>query len=145
MHETAVKPSVIFWIFGSVFILWNMAGCGIYLSEVMMSDAAYLERYGANMAAARDIYPSWAMGFYALAVWVGLLASVLFLLRKRLSVPFFAISLLAALICFIPTFTHETLRAADGTTFWVMPAIVIIIGVFELYYGRLQRSKGVLR
>lgn len=145
MEQPATKPNLIFWLLAVVFLLWNMIGCAGYLVERLMSEAAYLEAYGPEMAAARDVYPIWATAAYAVAVWGGLLASVLFLLRKRLSVSLFAISLLAAVIGFVPIFTNEILRAAGGSTFWVMPAIVIIIGVFELYYGRLQRSKGVLR
>lgn len=145
MDQTTVKPSTLFWILGIIFLLWNLMGCGIYLMDTMMSDAAYVEAYGAEMAAAREFYPTWATGAYAIAVWGGLVAAILFLLKKRLSVSLFVLSLLAAVICFIPNFTNETLRAAGGSTFWVMPVIVVLIGIFEVWFSRLQRAKGVLR
>ena len=139
------KPNALFWILGIIFLLWNLMGCGIYLADTMMSDAAYAEAYGAEMAAARDVYPVWATAFYATAVWVGLVAAILFLLRKRLSAVLFGVSLIAAIICFIPTFANDVLREAGGTTFWVMPLIVIVLGLAETLYSRKQAAVNILR
>jgi hypothetical protein len=113
--------------------------------EMTMSDQAYAEAFGAELAAVRDVYPTWALAGYAIAVWSGLLAAILFLLRKRLSVTVFMISLVAAVIGFIPTFTNSVLRDAAGSSFWVMPLIVIVIGIIEILYSRKQAAAGVLR
>jgi len=145
MTDVNQKPGTIFWVAGGLFLLWNLMGCGIYLMEATMSDAAYLEAYGEKMADARDVYPVWATAFYAIAVWGGLLAAILFLLRKRVSATLFIVSLIAALICFIPTFTSDVLRDAAGSSFWVMPVIVVILGAVEVWYSRKQSEKGVLR
>lgn len=145
MTDFDKKPSTIFWVLGAFFLMWNIFGCGIYLMDAMMSDAAYLEAYGAKMADARDYYPPWATAFYAIAVWGGLLAAILFLLRKRLSATLFIVSLVAAVICFIPNFTSDVLREAAGGSFWVMPLIVKILGVAEVLYSRKQSAKGILR
>ncbi|MEP4053288.1 MAG: hypothetical protein ABJN22_13680 [Litorimonas sp.] len=145
MNEDNLKPNVLFWILGVIFLLWNLMGCGIYLMDTMMSDAAYLDAYGAEMAAAREFYPTWATAFYAIAVWGGLVAAVLFLMRRGLSVTLFAVSLVAAVICFIPNFTNEVIRDASGSTFWMMPLIVVVLGIVEVLYSRKQASKGILR
>ena len=120
-------------------------GCGIYLIEVMMSDEAYAEAYGEDLAAVRDIHPVWAVAAFASAVWSGLLAAILFLLRKRLSAVIFIVSLVAAIIGFIPTFTNSVLREAAGPSFWIMPVIVVVLGSFEVWYSRKQNAKGILR
>lgn len=134
MSSTTVKPSAIFWILGIIFLLWNLMGCGVYLNEAFNPNDAYAE-----------IYPAWATAAYAIAVWGGLVAAILFLLRKRLSAGLFVLSLVAALICFIPYLTSEALRAVGGSSFWVMPLIVVLIGILEVWFSRLQRAKGVLR
>jgi len=110
-----------------------------------MSDAAYTEAFGPELGEVRGLYPIWAMSAYASAVWSGLIASVLFILRKRLSVPVFMFSLVAALIGFIPSFTNSVLRDAAGHGFWVMPLIVVTIGIFEVVYSRQQYVNGILR
>lgn len=145
MSDFDVKPGVLFWVFGVAFLLWNLMGCGIYLMDVLMSDAAYADAYGEKMAAAREFYPAWATAAYAIAVWGGLVAAVLFLLRKRVSAKLFVVSLVSALICFIPTFTNEVLRDAGGAMFWLMPLVVVILGVVEVLYSRKQVAEGILR
>ena len=46
----SIKPSVVFWVMGILFLLWGLMGCGIYLIEVMMSDEAYAEAYGEDLS-----------------------------------------------------------------------------------------------
>lgn len=139
------KPTIWFWVIAGIFLLWNAFGCYLYVLEVTLTDAQYAEMHGDVMAAARDFYPSWALAAFALAVWGGLLASVLLLLRRRLAATIFFISLIAAIICFIPNFISTPLREAGGTTFWVMPLIVVVIGLVEVWFARRESVKGSLR
>ncbi|MDB2439764.1 hypothetical protein N9W89_13710 [Hellea sp.] len=137
-----------FWLLGGLFLLWNVIGCAIYLMDQMTADATLLESYaerGQAMLDARNAYPIWATAAYALAVWIGLLASILFLMRKKLSSTLFIVSLIFALICFIPTFTNAVVKAGGGDSYWVMPVIVVLIGAFEVLFARKMQSRGVLR
>lgn len=145
LNDNVKKPNPLFWVLAVIFLLWNLMGCGIYLAEAMMSDTTYLEKYGADVTAARAVYPIWATAAYAIAVWSGLVAAILFLLRKRLSVVLFTASLAAAGVCFIPTFTNDILREAGGSTFWVMPVLVVVLGFIETCYSRMQAETGILR
>ena len=139
------KPSAVFWVMGILFLLWGLMGCGIYLIEVTMSDQAYEKFTSPEMLAARDIVPTWGIMALASAVWSGLLAAILFLLRKRLSAGIFIFSLVAAIIGFIPTFTNSVIREAAGPSFWVMPLVVVVLGSIEVWYSRKQSAKGILR
>ena len=145
MTETTLKPPVLFWVMGILFLLWGLMGGAMYLAEVTMSDKAYGEAFGEDLLAVRDVYPVWGIAAYASAVWSGLLAAILFLLRKRLSAVIFLFSLVAAIIGFIPSFTNSVLRDAAGAGFWVMPLIVVVLGSFEVWYSRKQSAKGNLR
>jgi len=139
------KPSIWFWVVAGLFLLWNVIGCYFYIVDVTMSDAQYAEQFGAEMAAVRPLYPVWAIAAFAIAVWGGLVAAVLLLLRRALSVPIFILSLIASLICFIPNFTMAPLREAAGATVWVMPLLIVVIGVVEIWFSRRERAKGTLR
>jgi len=141
----SIKPSAVFWVMGILFLLWGLMGCGIYLIEVTMSDQAYEKFTSPEMLAARDIVPTWGIMAFASAVWSGLLAAILFLLRKRLSAGIFIFSLVAAIIGFIPTFTNSVIREAAGPSFWVMPLVVVVLGSIEVWYSRKQSAKGILR
>lgn len=139
------QPTIWFWLIAGLFLIWNLVGGYFYLSEVTKTDAQYAAIYGEPMAAVRHLYPSWAIAAFAIAVWGGLLASVLLLWRKTLCVPLFGLACVASLICFIPNFVSTPLRDAGGPNFWVMPALVVVIGLAQIYYSRRARATRVLR
>jgi len=142
---TTNKSGAAFWVLGGLFLLWNLFGCAAYLMDVMMSDEAYADAYGAAMAAVRDKYPMWSYAAYAIAVWGGLIGAVLLLLRKKLSVTLFIISLVAAVISFYWGLTNTEARAAAGDTAWIMPVLVFGIGVLEIWWSRKKAADGTLR
>jgi len=143
--DIETKPSILFWIIAGLFILWGLMGCAIYLMEVMPTDEQYAELFGEELASVRHLVPTWGMAGFAIAVWSGLLAAILFIFRKRISVPVFIVSLVAAVIGFIPSFTISAIRDAGGSFFWLMPLIVVSLGIFEIIFSRKQQAKGILR
>lgn len=145
-NETKImgKPGTLFWVLAGLFLLWNAFGCGAYLMDTTMSDAAYAETYGESMLAIRDKFPTWTIAAYALAVWIGLLASILLLLRKKWAAPLFVISLIAAVISFTWSLTNAEARAAAGSSVWVMPVIVVVAGVIEVIWSRKKVADGTL-
>ncbi|MBC6402054.1 MAG: hypothetical protein GDA39_05155 [Hyphomonadaceae bacterium] len=139
-----IKPAVIFWILGCFFVIWNLVGCASYLFDTIASGKQYANVYGEEMAALRDVYPAWAMAGYAIGVWGGLLAAVLFLIRKRLAVTMFMISIIGALVSNAWTVTSPVLQEVAGDTRWIMPMVIVAIGLFEIWYSRKQVSRGIL-
>ncbi len=139
-----VKPPTMFWVAGILFLLWNAFGCFIYYIDKATPDAKYTEMYGEAMTALRDAYPVWATAGYAIGVWGGLLAAILFLLRKRQALPVFVASLIGAIVSFLWVFITPEAQAAMGSTFWVMPVIVVVIGVFEIWVTKRKIAKGIL-
>jgi hypothetical protein len=144
---TMKKPSTAFWVLAVLFLLWNLFGCSIYLVERMASDAAYTDFFGPKMASVRDLPPIWSNAAYAIAVWGGLLAAIMMLLRRGFAVPLFILSFLAAIISFAWGFTSsEYIEAAGGIgAMAIMPVIVVLLGACEIFYSRRARSKGYLR
>lgn len=136
------KPTLLFWVIAALILLWNAFGCYLYLTEVTMTDVQYAKVHGDAMAEVRHLYPAWAMAAFALVVWGGLLGAILLLLRRGLCVTFFGLSLVAAIICFIPSFISAPMREAAGTTFWVMPVTVVLLGCAQLWFARQQRQAG---
>lgn len=138
------KPGPLFWILGVLFVLWNGFGCYAYYLDKTLSDAKYAEMYGEPLAALRDAYPAWATAAYAIAVFGGLLAAILFLMRKKLAFPLFVLSLICAIISFIWGFITPEFKEAAGPSHWVMPAIVVALGLLEVFFSKMKVSKGIL-
>lgn len=139
-----MKPPTAFWVLGVLFLLWNAFGCYLYYMDNTMTDAAYAEAYGQAMVDVKHLYPSWATAGYAIGVWGGLVAAIMFLLRKKLALPIFILSLVGAFVSFVWVFINAEYKAAAGSTFWVMPVIVLAIGVFEIWVSRKKIAKGYL-
>jgi len=138
------KPSVLFWVVGGLFLVWNLFGCYLFYMDQTMTDAAYTEAYGQAMTDLRSAYPAWSMAAYGIAVGVGLLAAIMFLLKKKLAFPLFVISVIAAVISFIWGFITPEYKAAAGSAFWVMPVIVVLIGILESWVSKRKIGKGIL-
>lgn len=139
------KATTLFWVLGILFLLWNAMGCAAYLAEVTMDDAAYAERYGEGVAALRDAVPTWSVAGYAVAVWGGLLASVVFLLRRRLAGPLFVVSLVGAVLGFLPLVLVDGMLDAMGTADLAMPFVVLVASVVEIVASRRYAANGTLR
>ena len=145
MENAISKMPWWFWISGVLFLLWNAFGCAVYVFDKMTTDAGVLKFGGQVALDARHAYPIWATAAYALAVWLGLLASILYLMRKKITSTLFVVSLIFAIICFIPIFTNVTVKAGGGDSYWVMPVLVVFIGAFEIWFARRMLAKGIIR
>jgi len=133
---TSRKPTTLFWVLGALFLMWNIFGSGGYVFSRYSADETFL--------AMKEVSPIWATATYALAVWSGLLAAIMYLLRKKLAVPLFIFSLVTAIICFIPTFTMAEIKALSGPNYWAMPIIVVLLGIFEVVWTRKKTADGML-
>jgi len=145
MDSEIQKPPTLFWVIVILYLLWALIGCGGYLAEHMMSDAAYGENFGADMLALRGQTPIWATSGYAVGVWGGLIGGILLLLRKKLCLPFFYASLAGAVIGFLPTILMEKFRAVMGGGDWAFMLFIWAICIFIIWFARKKASRGILR
>jgi len=130
------KPPASFYIVGALFLVWNLIGVLFYLQHVMMTSETVPEGIDANMLAFMEATPTWATSAYAIAVNVGVIAAVLLLLRKSVAVPLFVVSLIGALVLDLDSFVLRDVVAIWGNGAYVVPSIVIVIGIVQIWYSR---------
>ena len=121
-------------------VVWYMLGCANYLYEVMLDPATLPVDQRAMMEAA----PTWMYAAFAVAVWVGLVGSVLLLLRKKLAVPLLAVSLVAVLIQFSAYFLDPELRESMSSDMLLIPIIVVAITWTVFWFAYHSRKRGWL-
>ena len=141
------KPGMFFWIVGIIALLWMAMGSWSYIAQAF--DMAYAtEGLSESQIAFMDGMPAWYTALFAIAVFSGLLAALLFLMRKKSSVMLFVVSFLAALVNQIYwLFMSDAPEVfADMGTFNVygMPILVIVLGLFFISYSKKQKVAGVL-
>lgn len=148
--EQAIKAPVHLWIVGIPALLWNCIGAIDY-TMTRMRNTEYLQSAMPTvdpeaMLAWVDAFPIYAQVGWGLGVWMGLLGSILLLMRSRWAVPAFALSLIGAILGLgYQIAAAPPLAGAEGAMFAIMPYIIILIAVALLYYAHRQKQTGVLR
>ena len=148
--QTAKAP-VHLWIVGLLSLIWNAFGCYDYLMT-RMRNLDYFTSMAPEvdpnaMLAWVDGFPIYAQFGWGLGVWMGLLGSILLLMRNRWAVPVFGLSLLGAIL----GLGYQIFLAPpapppmDSGAMAAMPWVIIGVAALFFIYAHRQRKAGVLR
>jgi len=138
------KPPTLFWVIAAVLLLWNFTGLMIYYDQVTMTPEMLAANFSAAQREFMEQTPVWATAAYATAVTAGVIGAAFLLLRKALALPFFILSFVAVLVQDFEAFVLSDAVGAWGSGALTLPAIVIVLCVFEIWYTRSARAKGWL-
>jgi hypothetical protein len=128
------NPPTSYYVIGAIFLVWNLIGLMFYYQQMTLTPEA-LASMGAEMHAFMEATPVWANSGYAIAVNVGVIASIALLLRKSWAFPLYGLSIAGVLIQDLDAFILRDVVAVWGSSSYYLPSIVIIIGVVELWYS----------
>jgi hypothetical protein len=151
MATTAERTPAHLWIVGALGTLWNGFGAYDYLMT-RMRNLDYMRSMAPDvdpeaMLAWVDAFPVWAQFGWGLGVWMGLLGSVMLLVRHRWAVPVLGLSLLGAIlglgyqIAMAPPAPGGMGEGAMA----VIPWMIILVAAALFYYAHRQKAAGVLR
>jgi hypothetical protein len=133
------------WLVGGLSLLWNGFGAYDYVMTNTKGDP-YLLSMGMTEAQLAYFHemPAWVTADWAIGVWIGLLGSVLLLLRRRWAVHAFAVSLAAVVMSLIYAFllSNGAELMAEHTP---MQIVVLAVAVFLTWYAWAMAKRGVLR
>jgi hypothetical protein len=143
MPKSTNKPGIDFWIIGIVALIWNLMGVFAYLQQAYMTEEDLMAMQVAEQALYENI-PAWVTGAYAIAVFGGALGCILLLLRRKLASSLFLISLVGIVVQM--SYNIFMSRAIDvyGPGGITMPAMIILIGIFLLWYAKKKTAAGIL-
>ena len=120
------KPPIWFWIIAVLAIVWNGMGVNAYLQQAYDTES-YRAMYSKEQLEIAANMPAWVTAAFAIAVFGGLLASILLLLKKKLASTVFLISLLAVLV-------QMGYTIIKGYTSDMLMTILIIVAAILLYW-----------
>ncbi len=132
------------WVVGILALIWNAGGAFDYLMTQSRNEA-YMAAFTAEQLEYFYGYPEWATAAWALAVWGGVLGSLLLLLRKGLAESVFLVSFLAMVINTLYTSTSGgwTIMGSGGTV--AFSAAIFVFALALWLYARGMRLQGILR
>lgn len=133
-----------YWAVAVLLLLWSLAGCFAYLTQVSMSEA----EMAALPKAQADIWrsmPAWATAAYAIAVWLGFAGAVGLLLRRHWARLAYLVSLVAVIVQFGWTFLATDIMTTVGPSAAVFPAFIIAVAAFSVWFAGFAIRRGWLR
>lgn len=130
-----------FWVVAVLAVVWNAMGVLVYLGDVYQSPEAIakLPQITQDLYAMR---PAWAVGAFAVAVFAGLLGSILLLLRRSLASNVFLLSLIAILVQNYFWFGLAKAHQHFPATSQIMPLLVIVIAIALIWFARSCAARG---
>ena len=142
---TTNKPGKGLMIIGILGLLWNLIGVFFWMAENFMMTEEVKAALPPERLELMESAPSWGVIVYGIATIGGVLACIMLLMRKKLAVLLFLISLLCIVIqmgygMFFMKW-GDVLGPVDA---YVMPFIVIIIGLSLYRYSKKAAAKGWL-
>ena len=141
--NTSRKPNTGFWIIAVIALLWNLMGIFQFITSTFMLETV-VAALPEDQAALYTGMPSWYTIVFGIATIAGLLASITMLMRKKITVPLFGISLLAVLIAQCYWLFATDVIDILGPSSIAMPLIVIVISIFLYFYNKGAAQKGWL-
>ena len=132
------------WLIGILGGLWSSMGViSFMLTQVKVE--AVMSRFPPQQRAYFESFPWWAVAFWAIGVFGGVIGCLLLLLKNRFAVPFLLASVIGVIVCNIGGLFllggMEVMRETDALGVTVFP---VILAAFLAYYAHAMHQKGVL-
>lgn len=146
MAEASVKAPWHVWLVGVFALLFNAIGVFDFVMNLWQGPA-YLASAGMTpeqIAHYRGM-PVWMMVVWAVGVFGAFGASVLLLLRRRLAMPVFVVSLVAFLVSLLYTYVLTNGGAVMGRQMAITSAVIAVLLVLFAWYARAMAARRIFR
>lgn len=125
-------------------LLWNLLGCGAYLSDVMLT-ADDIAKMSADQQALYASRPAWAVAATAIAVWGGALGCIGLIWRKRWALPLLVASLIGVIVQDIGLFVLSDVIRIYGPVVLAMQGLVLAVAIALVWLARTAIARGWIR
>ena len=140
-----VKAPWHLWAVGIIGLLWSAMGAMDYVMTKIKNED-YLAAFTAEQLEFFFSFPIWVNAAWAIAVWGGVIGTILLLLRKASAVWVLLVSFLAMFITAIHNYGLSNGMEVVGDTFsLVFTALIFIVGLALWLYAKAMQSRGVLK
>jgi hypothetical protein len=141
MTNSSTKPPVWFWVIGVIALLWNLMGVNAYLQQAYRTEA-FTSMLTSEQLDLVNSTPAWAIGAFAIAVFAGALGCIALLLRKSWAKSLFLLSLIGIIVQMIYNLFISKAMEVYGPGAVVMPILVMLVGIFLVWYSKRSIIKG---
>ena len=139
------NPPGSFWVISVLLLVWNGMGVAAYLAQAFADPETLAASYPPAEVAIMQSTPAWATAAFAVAVFAGLLGVIALLARKGIARWLFILSLIGVIVQHSWTFGMSGLLDIVGAERMIMPLIVVVICVFQIWYAGIGIKRGWIR
>ncbi len=142
--ENNIKTPKWFWGLVIFFLLWNIMGVASFFQHTFISQ----EALDALPKAERELYgsyPLWTVIAFAIATFFGLAGSIGLLLKKKWAKQAFIVSLVGIIPQIIHNIFFTNAREVYGSASDVMPILVVLLGLFLIWFSIYGIKRGWLK
>ena len=129
------------WPVGVLALLWNAAGA----YTIMTAQAGRLAGVAPDEAAYYAAQPTWFVVVTNVALIAAIAAAAALLLRSRLAVPLFSISLAAIAVTAAYDLAVGTSRMYANQAALIVTIVIWLLAALQLLYAVAMRKRGALR
>jgi len=132
------------WLIGTIGGLWGSIGVLSFMLTQMNVEAV-MSQFPPQQREYFESFPLWAVAFWAIGVFGGVIGCLLLLVKNRLAFHVLLASVIGAIVSNLGGLFllggMEVMRETGGLGFTVFP---IVVAAFLAYYARAMSQKGVL-
>jgi len=147
MNSMTVRTPWHLWAVGALALAWNGYGAYDFIMTTTQGET-YLRASGFDQPMI-DYFmnmPNWMYVPWVMGVWGAAIGTILLLLRNKLAVPLFAISLLGAIGSLVFGLMNPMPPLPEAMAVMkYMPWVIVVIAAFLAWYAWTMSNKGVLR
>ena len=143
MNNT-VKVQGWFWVAAVILLLWNLTGMLNFMQHLNTPDEV-LDNVSEAEKKLLGVYPWWAMGGFAVAVFGGTIGAVLLLMRRSLAKPFFMASLIGIVVQMIYTLPIGIEMGANGYWVGIMSVLLLGLVIFSIWLAQFANIRGWMK
>jgi hypothetical protein len=144
MTSNTNKPNTLFWIIGIIALIWNSMGIDGYINQVYQTER-FKTMYTEEQLEIIFNLPSWVTAAFAIAVFSSVIASILFLMRKKLAKTFFLIGLIAVIVQTTYNVFMNPGKELYGAMEYSMLIMIPLFAVFLYWFTKKCADDGILR
>lgn len=142
MNDTSSKRPTWFIVATVILLLWALAGVASFAAHTFVGEEMAAKQGEWDLAYFRTL-PAWFAWDYALATLAALAGAVALLMRSRLSVLLYVLSLVGVVIQFGYVFAGTDLLAHKGAAATVpFPLFIALMGVVQIVLARMAARRG---
>lgn len=144
MDTLSAPRTATFRLVAVLALAWNLIGLAMFWMQMNMTPEQLAE-LTEGQRKVNALMPQWLWWIDGIAVGTGVIASILLIMRKKLSVAFFMISLIAIVVLFSSGMViTDMIQNVGATEALTMPITVTVIAIALLWYARRANAKGWL-